>query len=182
VKRNGRQLSHRRAQNEIRNTAAQRARAVSADNPLAIAVVRCPWHRTPSFRLHCFRQPCCSHHRIGRSCRGHDTGCSYLPDHTGVQVRNWGGFLFWLLGGILYGIAGLTVFYNPLLGAAVLTLVFAWAWAIITHCPLHGIPLREYRSAAFQKIRYSSFPHQNSRGQAAAENAVHRCQPRHIRQ
>src|SRR4051812_5962284 len=43
------------------------------------------------------------------------------------RVRNWGGFFFWLLGGIFYGIAGLMVFYNPLLAAAVLTLVLAFS-------------------------------------------------------
>jgi hypothetical protein len=65
------------------------------------------------------------------------------------------------------------VFYNPLSGAAVLTLVFAWAWAVITHCPLHGIPLREYCSCCFSEDPLLFVPHQNSRGHAAAENAVH---------
>jgi len=43
------------------------------------------------------------------------------------SVRTWGGFLFWLLSGILYGVAGLLVFYNPALAAGILTLVLAAA-------------------------------------------------------
>lgn len=40
-------------------------------------------------------------------------------------VRTWGGFFLWLLAGILYAIAGLLTFYNPLLASAVLTLFIA---------------------------------------------------------
>lgn len=41
------------------------------------------------------------------------------------RVKKWGGFFFWLLSGVLYGVAGVLIFYNPLLGAAALTLLFA---------------------------------------------------------
>lgn len=63
------------------------------------------------------------------------------------RVRRWGGFFFWLLGGVLYGVAGILTFYNPLLAAAVLTLVLAIAliaagilrvWASIRMRPLRG--------------------------------------------
>jgi uncharacterized membrane protein HdeD (DUF308 family) len=43
------------------------------------------------------------------------------------RVKNWRGFLFWILGGALYGIAGVIAFYNPLLAAAALTLVLAFS-------------------------------------------------------
>jgi uncharacterized membrane protein HdeD (DUF308 family) len=39
------------------------------------------------------------------------------------QVKSWGRFLFWLLLGILYIVAGFVTFENPLLAAAVLTLI-----------------------------------------------------------
>ena len=41
------------------------------------------------------------------------------------QVRNWGGFFFWLLSGQLAGAAGILAFSNPTLAAAALTLVLA---------------------------------------------------------
>lgn len=41
------------------------------------------------------------------------------------SVRTWGGFFLWLLTGILYAIAGILTFYNPLLASAVLTLLIA---------------------------------------------------------
>jgi uncharacterized membrane protein HdeD (DUF308 family) len=40
-------------------------------------------------------------------------------------VRSWGGFVLWLLAGILYTVAGVLTFYNPLLASAVLTLLIA---------------------------------------------------------
>jgi uncharacterized membrane protein HdeD (DUF308 family) len=43
------------------------------------------------------------------------------------EVRGWGKFLLWLLLGILYIVAGLVTFQNPLLAAAVLTLVLGVA-------------------------------------------------------
>jgi uncharacterized membrane protein HdeD (DUF308 family) len=43
------------------------------------------------------------------------------------QVRNWGGFFFWLLSGLLYGVAGILTFSNPTLAAVALTLVLAIA-------------------------------------------------------
>jgi uncharacterized membrane protein HdeD (DUF308 family) len=43
------------------------------------------------------------------------------------QVRTWGRFLFWLLLGALYIVGGFAAFANPLLAAALLTLVLAAA-------------------------------------------------------
>lgn len=39
------------------------------------------------------------------------------------QIKSWGKFLFWALLGVLYIIAGFVAFENPLLAAAVLTLL-----------------------------------------------------------
>jgi uncharacterized membrane protein HdeD (DUF308 family) len=39
------------------------------------------------------------------------------------QIKNWGKFLLWLLLGVLYIIAGFLTFENPLLAAALLTLL-----------------------------------------------------------
>jgi uncharacterized membrane protein HdeD (DUF308 family) len=41
------------------------------------------------------------------------------------QIKTWGKFLLWLLLGILYIVAGLVTFENPLLAAAFLTLLLA---------------------------------------------------------
>jgi uncharacterized membrane protein HdeD (DUF308 family) len=43
------------------------------------------------------------------------------------QVKSWGGFFFWLLSGILYGVAGVIAWTNPVLAAVTLTLVLAFA-------------------------------------------------------
>lgn len=43
------------------------------------------------------------------------------------EVRGWGKFVLWLLLGALYIIAGLVTFRNPLLAAAVLTLILGVA-------------------------------------------------------
>src|SRR5215813_7668607 len=43
------------------------------------------------------------------------------------QVKTWGRFLFWLLLGALYIIAGFVTFENPLFAAAVLTLLLGVA-------------------------------------------------------
>ncbi|MBL8579419.1 MAG: HdeD family acid-resistance protein [Mesorhizobium sp.] len=40
-------------------------------------------------------------------------------------VKTWGGFFYWLLGGLLYAIAGVIAFTNPALAAGVLTLLLA---------------------------------------------------------
>ena len=40
-------------------------------------------------------------------------------------VKTWGGFFLWLLGGLLYAIAGIIAFNNPLLASSVLTLLLA---------------------------------------------------------
>jgi len=39
------------------------------------------------------------------------------------QVKSWGKFLLWVLLGVLYIVAGFVTFQNPLLAAAILTLV-----------------------------------------------------------
>src|SRR3954447_10954010 len=39
------------------------------------------------------------------------------------QLKGWGKFLLWMLVGVLYIVAGFVTFENPLLAAAVLTLV-----------------------------------------------------------
>jgi uncharacterized membrane protein HdeD (DUF308 family) len=43
------------------------------------------------------------------------------------QVKSWGSFLFWLLSGLIYAVAGILTFTNPLLAAAVLTLILGVA-------------------------------------------------------
>jgi uncharacterized membrane protein HdeD (DUF308 family) len=43
------------------------------------------------------------------------------------EVRGWGKFLLWLLLGVLYIVAGFVTFENPLLAAAVLTLILGVA-------------------------------------------------------
>ena len=43
------------------------------------------------------------------------------------QIKTWGKFLFWLLLGVLYIVAGFATFENPLLAAAILTLLLACA-------------------------------------------------------
>ncbi|MBX3581589.1 MAG: HdeD family acid-resistance protein [Rhizobiaceae bacterium] len=41
------------------------------------------------------------------------------------SVKTWGGFFLWLLGGLLYAVAGIVAFSNPLLASAVFTLLLA---------------------------------------------------------
>jgi uncharacterized membrane protein HdeD (DUF308 family) len=43
------------------------------------------------------------------------------------QIKTWGKFLLWLLLGALYIVAGFVTFENPLLAAAVLTLVLGFS-------------------------------------------------------
>ncbi|HXX49792.1 MAG TPA: HdeD family acid-resistance protein [Xanthobacteraceae bacterium] len=43
------------------------------------------------------------------------------------QIKTWGKFLLWLLLGALYIVAGFVTFENPLLAAALLTLVLGFA-------------------------------------------------------
>ena len=43
------------------------------------------------------------------------------------QVKSWGKFLFWLILGALYIVAGFVTFENPLLAAAILTLILGIA-------------------------------------------------------
>lgn len=43
------------------------------------------------------------------------------------QIKTWGKFLFWLLLGVLYIVAGFVTFENPLLAAAVLTLLLGFS-------------------------------------------------------
>ena len=42
---------------------------------------------------------------------------------SAFQIKSWGKFLLWVLLGVLYIIAGFVTFENPLLAAAVLTLI-----------------------------------------------------------
>src|SRR5258708_17310361 len=44
---------------------------------------------------------------------------------SAFQIKSWGKFLFWVLLGVLYIIAGLVTLENPLLPAALLTLILA---------------------------------------------------------
>jgi uncharacterized membrane protein HdeD (DUF308 family) len=46
------------------------------------------------------------------------------------QIKSWGKFLLWLLLGVLYIVAGFVTFENPLLAAAVLTLMLGFALII----------------------------------------------------
>ena len=46
------------------------------------------------------------------------------------QVKSWGKFVLWLLLGILYVVAGVAAFENPLLAAAVLTLVLGFTLVV----------------------------------------------------
>jgi uncharacterized membrane protein HdeD (DUF308 family) len=46
------------------------------------------------------------------------------------QVKSWGRFLFWLLLGALYIVAGFATFENPLLAAAALTLLLGAALVV----------------------------------------------------
>src|SRR5262249_35012265 len=43
------------------------------------------------------------------------------------QLEGWGRFLLWILMGALYIVAGIVTFNNPLLAAAVLTLILGFA-------------------------------------------------------
>jgi uncharacterized membrane protein HdeD (DUF308 family) len=43
------------------------------------------------------------------------------------QVKSWGKFLFWVILGALYIVAGFVTFENPLLAAAILTLILGIA-------------------------------------------------------
>ncbi|MDX3905520.1 MAG: HdeD family acid-resistance protein [Pigmentiphaga sp.] len=63
------------------------------------------------------------------------------------RVKNWRGFLLWTLSGVLYGVAGGLALYNPIAGAAVLTLLLGafliaagalrlWIW--FQHRSQHG--------------------------------------------
>jgi uncharacterized membrane protein HdeD (DUF308 family) len=43
------------------------------------------------------------------------------------QIKTWGKFLLWLLLGVLYIVAGFVTFENPLLAAALLTLLLGFS-------------------------------------------------------
>ncbi len=62
-------------------------------------------------------------------------------------VKTWGRFFYWLLSGLLYALAGIFAFINPLLASAVLTLLLACAlfasgvlrtWVGFSHRPESG--------------------------------------------
>jgi uncharacterized membrane protein HdeD (DUF308 family) len=40
-------------------------------------------------------------------------------------VKSWSGFFWWLISGLLYAVAGIVAFSNPLLASAILTLLLA---------------------------------------------------------
>lgn len=42
-------------------------------------------------------------------------------------VKTWGRFFYWLLSGLLYAVAGVFAFYNPLLASAIFTFLLAIA-------------------------------------------------------
>src|ERR1700683_3795776 len=42
---------------------------------------------------------------------------------SAFQIKSWGKFLLWVLLGVLYILAGFVTFENPLLAAALLTLI-----------------------------------------------------------
>jgi uncharacterized membrane protein HdeD (DUF308 family) len=44
-------------------------------------------------------------------------------------VRTWERFFFWFLSGLLYAVAGILAFTNPLLASSILTLLLAIALA-----------------------------------------------------
>jgi uncharacterized membrane protein HdeD (DUF308 family) len=46
------------------------------------------------------------------------------------QIKTWGKFLLWLLLGVLYIVAGFVTFENPLLAAALLTLVLGFSLVV----------------------------------------------------
>jgi uncharacterized membrane protein HdeD (DUF308 family) len=46
---------------------------------------------------------------------------------SAFQIKTWGKFLLWLLLGVLYIVAGFVTFENPLLAAALLTLLLAFS-------------------------------------------------------
>jgi uncharacterized membrane protein HdeD (DUF308 family) len=46
---------------------------------------------------------------------------------SAFQIKSWGKFLLWVLLGVLYIIAGFVTFENPLLAAAVLTLLLGFS-------------------------------------------------------
>ena len=46
---------------------------------------------------------------------------------SAFQIKSWGKFLLWVLLGVLYIVAGFATFENPLLAAALLTLLLGFA-------------------------------------------------------
>lgn len=48
---------------------------------------------------------------------------------SAFQIKTWGKFLLWLLLGVLYIVAGFLTFENPLLAAALLTLLLGFSLA-----------------------------------------------------
>lgn len=42
---------------------------------------------------------------------------------VGMHSQAWGRFFFWVIGGLLYLIAGLTCIFNPILASVILTLI-----------------------------------------------------------
>jgi uncharacterized membrane protein HdeD (DUF308 family) len=42
------------------------------------------------------------------------------------QLKPWKGFIYWVLAGVFYSVAGVVALTNPVFAAAMLTLIFAW--------------------------------------------------------
>jgi uncharacterized membrane protein HdeD (DUF308 family) len=56
---------------------------------------------------------------------------SFAEIMHGFQVKRGAAFAFWLLGGLVYGVAGIATLYNPLMAAVTMTLVLAGSLIIL---------------------------------------------------
>lgn len=66
------------------------------------------------------------------------------------QVKGWSSVAFWLLSGILYAVAGLTAFFNPLLASALLTLLLAGTLVVAGGLRIWvGLKARSHRRAGW---------------------------------
>ena len=63
--------------------------------------------------------------------------CGIAEVINAFQLQSWGKFLLWLLLGALYIVAGFLTFENPLLAAAMLTLLLGLI--ILAHWPVSGL-------------------------------------------
>ena len=70
----------------------------------------------------------------------------------GMRARSWGGFAFWLAGGLLYILAGLACILNPVFALKIVTLVFGAglvAAGLLRAALVAGVPLGQSRLPAF---------------------------------